>query len=222
MEESAASGGRYLHLLAGTPTPDSATGFPVRLYTVAGGRLALVRQIADGLFSVANDLAGHLYVLNLGQTSVSVIHENAPSEVDVVPAPPGKKDQDFDFYYPTWGAIAGAGVLPGVVFADHTDHWTVTRVFADGIPGRPRVVQGTWDLYRDFRYAGAAGGPYPSPTEPSACIVAHSIAIEWGGDYAYGLGVLSRAPPSLPPTAGLEPTPAGMPPRTSRPGGCGC
>ncbi len=203
----------HLYLLAATPTPDSASGFPVRVYTVTGKRPALVRQVAKGLFSVTDDLSGHLYVLSLKMNKLSVIYENAPEKVDVIPAPTRKgPDQGFDFYNPTWGAVAGPGVSPSVVFANWTDHWTVARIFAGAIPGQPRVVEGSWNLYRYFRYGGPGGGPYGSGTNPRACVVAYSIAIEWGGNYAYGLGVLSAAPPFMPSTAGLEPLSAGIPP----------
>lgn len=203
----------HLYLLAGTPTQDSASGFPVRLYSVSNGHLALVRQVAAGLFSVTNDLKGHLYVLNLKMSKLSVIHENAPEKIDAIPAPTREgPDHGFAFYSPTWGAVAGPGISSSVVFADWTDRWRVTRIFAHTARGEPRVARGSWNLYRYFRYGGSAGGPYGSGTNPRVCIVAHSIAIEWGGDYAYGLGVLSRAPPFLPLAAGLEPPSSGMPP----------
>jgi hypothetical protein len=191
-----------LYLLAGTPTPDGATGFPVRLYTVAGGRLALVRQIADGLFSVANDLAGHLYVLHLGMRKLSVIHENAPGEVDVVSAPPGiNPDQDFLFYYPTWGAVAGPGVSPSAVMATWTDHWTITRIYAHAPRGKPRITPGDWHLYLYYRYQGPSGGPYRQSTVPGGTIDDGRIMMPY--TLAPGVGYLGPTPPFLPPQAGV-------------------
>ncbi len=207
--------GGYLYLLAGTPTPDSASGFPVRLYTVAGTRLALVRQVAAGLFSVADDLSRHLYVLGLGLRALSVIHENAPGEIDVVPAPPQPKGRfaSFSFYYPTWGAISGPGVSPSAVFADWTDHWTVTRIYAHAPRGKLRIARGSWDLYRYFRYQGPGGGPRRQLTIPGGTIEDGRIMMPY--TLAAGVGYVGPTPPFLPPKAGAV---AGYP---DRPRGAG-
>ncbi len=196
--------------MTGTPTPDDMRGFPVRLYMVSSGRLALVRQIAAGLFSVANDLSGHLYVLSLGMGAISVIHENAPGEIDVVPAPAGNAITPiFQFYYQTWGAVAGPGVAPSAVFADWTNRWTVTRIFGDVTRGQPRIVRGSWDLYRYLQYQGPGGGPYPfTDTQPGGTVEDEKIMAPY--TLGPGVGYLGPTPPFLPPQAGVV---AGYPDR---------
>ncbi len=199
-----------MYLLAGTPTPDGIRGFPVCLYAVSSGRLALVRQVAAGLFSVANDLSGHLYVLSLGMGAISVIHENAPGETDVVPPPAGNAiTPTFQFYTQTWDAVAGPGVAPGVVYADWTNHWTVTRIFGDVTPGQPRIVRGSWGLYRYLQCQGPGGGPYSfSGTQPGGTIEDEKIMAPY--TLGPGVGYLGPTPPFLPPQAGVV---AGYPDR---------
>jgi len=209
-EGSAGSGSGYLYLLAGTPTLYSMYGYPVRLYTVSGGRLALVRQVSATLFAITDDLSGHLYVLGINRRAVSVIHENTPDTVDDVLPPKGKaKIPSFDFYYETWGAVAGPGIPAGVVFADwEGDRWTVTRVFGDATAGHARVTKGTWDLYRYFRYVGNGGGPYQY-VSPSAEIEDGRIMLPY--TLGPGEGDLGPIPSMVPPEAGVIPGYSGRP-----------
>ncbi|MGH9449992.1 MAG: hypothetical protein ACRD11_05555 [Terriglobia bacterium] len=195
--------GPYLYLLSGTPTQNAINGFPMRLYAASGARLALVRQVSTSLFAVANDLSGHLYVLDIGLRSLNVIHENAPREIDVVsPLAGSGSASGFSFYDQTWGAVAGAGVAPGVVYADWTNHWTVTRIFGNAIPGQPRIVPGTWRLYRYFQYLGSGGGPYSSTsTQPGGTIDDAEIMAPY--TLGPGAGYLGPKPPFLPSQAGV-------------------
>ncbi len=197
-----------LYLLAGTADIYGMPGYPVRLYTLSAGRLALVRQVCGSLFSVTDDLHGHLYVLNQNRSVLSVIHENAPEKVDVVPSPKGTMTSKilpfFGFYYPTWGAIAGPGVAPGIVYAggNSPTTWKVARVYGDAIPGRTQVAEGGWDLYRHFQFSGPGGGPsYENALSPGGTINHGQILTPYtlGGP---GRGDLGPTPPFLPPEAG--------------------
>jgi hypothetical protein len=200
-----------LYLLTGTPTRDSMYGFPVSLYTVSGGRLALVRQVSSGMSAIADDLVGHLYVFDVGMHTLSVIHENAPLKVDDILPPEVNPDlppdvtpelRYFSFYDPTFGAISGPDVPASAVFAggNSPTTWRVTRIFGDAIPGKPRLAEGSWDLYRYFRYEGPGGGPYyyilPGGTiEDGRIMMPYTL----GG----GQTELGPVPPFLPPEAGV-------------------
>ena len=198
----------HLYLFAGTPTIYSPDGFPVRLYSVANGRLVLARRIATGLTSVANDLAGHLYVLSLGMRDVTVIHENTPGEVDVVPAPPRLKGRiaRFSPVFDTWGAIAGPGVPPSAVFVGTSKgNWIVIRIYAREPSGESRVAFGSWNLYGNFRYAGNGGGPFQQFV-PAAVIIGGRLCIMRGRGPDSCRGVLGPTPPFLPSEAGAATT----------------
>lgn len=209
MRDDSGQGSEHLYLLAGTPTIHDTSGFPVRLYTASNGRLALVRKISSNLFSVADDLDGHFYVLGIDLRTLNVIHEDAPRDVDVVMSPNGDIRSGIlpfsAFYYPTWGAIGDPGVPPGVIYAGgtSTSTWRVGRVFADTAPGHARVTAGNWDLYRDFRYAGNGGGPYRS-VGVGAVIVDSTLVVKRGGNHVSGQGVLGPAPSFLPAEAGAH------------------
>lgn len=194
-------GNERLYLLAGTSTTNDVSGFPVQLYTTSSGRLGLVRKISSSLFSVTDDLDGRLYVLDIGFRTLNVIHENSPARVDVVSAPSGRgPTPHFEFYYPSWGAIRGPQGPPGIVFAYRTDHWTVMRILGDAVPGKPRIEEGNWDLYRYFQYEGPGGGPYryivPAGTIDDSRIMAPYTV-------APGRGYLGPTPPFLSAQAGV-------------------
>jgi hypothetical protein len=203
---NASTKAEHLYLLAGTADIYGAPGYPVRLYKLSSGRLALVRRVSPSLFSVTDDLHGHLYVLEQNRRRLMVIHENAPENVDVVPSPPMKgPDQGFSFYNMTWGAIAGPGVPPGIVYAggNSPTTWRVTRVLGDAIPGRPRIERGNWGLYRYLQYAGPGGGPaYENALGPGGTINHGQILMPYtiGGP---GHGDLGPTPPFLPSKAGI-------------------
>ena len=206
-ESSAGPGGGYLYLVAGTPAYGTYA-YPVRLYAVRGRRLTLIRQIAEGLYAVTDDLSGHLYVLNGNMSALSVIHENAPEGVDAIPSPNGTMASAIlpfsDSYDPTWGAVAGPGVPSGVVYAGGASPstWRVARVFGEAIPGQPRVTEGSWDLYRYFRYTGIGGGPYEQHIVPGGNIEEGKIMVPVG--LGPGMGMLGPTPPSLPRNAGAH------------------
>jgi hypothetical protein len=182
-------------------------GMPVTLYSVVNGRLALVRQVARGMFSIFDDLHGHLYVLTLRQQSMRIVHEDAPRVTDVVRSPPpgpNSKIPPFSVgYWGAWGAIAGAGVPPGVIYATWNGPalgWTVTRIYADAVAGRPRVVAGSWKLYRHLQYGGESDEVHVK-TSPGGGIVDHRVFI----GYTLGRpspGEVGPVPPRLPRDAG--------------------
>lgn len=83
--------GGHLYLLAGTPTNESAEGYPVTLYTVGPARtLVPLREITgreEGLYEVREDVENRLLYVSYpfgSPTAVSVVHEDSPSDADEV------------------------------------------------------------------------------------------------------------------------------------------
>ncbi|MGH9471449.1 MAG: hypothetical protein ACRD1M_01780 [Terriglobales bacterium] len=162
-------GAETVYLLAGTPTIDFSVSYPSTLYVVGRGqKLEAVRQVCAGLFDIRSDLAGTIYLMEDSQKSISLIHEDDPAKPDVIAlstlgTPDAPAGGGFSFNDASWGVVAGPGIAPSAVLPspDNPAHeWRVTRILAS--PSSPaRVTQAAGSVYKDFRYNGPGGGPYP-------------------------------------------------------------
>ncbi len=194
--------GRYLYLLAGTPTLNSPASFPVTLYTAGQSmRLRTVRRVAgpgEGLFSVYA-APGTLFVVfpHITSTTASLVHEARPLERDVVRFNPGGTAVDE-----TGAGVAVVGgrayaLLPLIRRTGRRElSVSLASVPARASPGGQRFGKNRWALYRRFRFYGQPGGAVGPATLPLAVIRSGRLVVQ-------------LSPPGRPPFRG-QPTVAGL------------
>lgn len=159
----------------------SGLAHPATLYGVSAGRAVPIRQIDAATFDVRSDLAGHIYVLDMHFTELSVVHTDDPQTVDVVPLNPSGRSKTLPFFWSAWGASAG----PMGAFALFPDRnggpWWITVVKGDRPERGVRVTKASdWGIYGQFRYSGAVSGPF-APTVPSGRVVSGAVVLPNAG-----------------------------------------
>ena len=194
--------GRYLYLLAGTPTLNSPASFPVTLYTVGQSmRLRTVRRIAgpgEGLFSVYV-APGTLFVVfpHITSTTVSVISEAHPRRRDVVRFNPGGAAVDETGAGVAVAAGQAYALLPLISRTGRRElSVSLASVPARASPGGRRFGEDRWALYRRFRFYGQPGGAVGPETVPTAVVRSGRL-------------VDQLSPPGRPPFRG-QPAAAGL------------
>lgn len=142
-----------VYFVAATPPQNnSPISYPAALYAIGAEKtLLLVRQFftSEQYFrDLGDDLHGKLYVA--GQNGVFIVHQDDPTREDFVPY------DNFDDF-PCWG-VARGDTTPSAMQYCFTDK--PMKVLGDAAPGKSRVSQGDWAVFKFLQYGGENGGPF--------------------------------------------------------------
>lgn len=206
-----------LFLLAGTPTTQGSSSYPVNLYSVTSkNRLELVRNIVSadaGLFSALDDEEGRIYVAfpHVTPTTVTVIHEEQPTAKDTVSFNPDAATLDNAAFGVSAGMDHASRLLCPLLREGRQESVRpsvgvyLVEVAGDRPKKGARVGSGDWSLYHSFRYEGSPGGPMGPGLVPLGYISGNHILIAisppgrpFGNAPSEGQIDVGLAPPSIP------------------------
>ncbi len=205
--------GRTLFLLAGTPTVDMMSAYPVNLYVVGSGRkLILAREIVPakaGLYSVLSGSSHAMYVLypHTSPDMVAVIHKSNPTLDDTLAVDPHHLAVDNTALGAGVGTRGGSYLLLPLLRRGSGSQVSVSllTVAAEGSSGGHRTAANEWSRYRSFRYQGSPGGPAGPGFVPLAYIKNGRVYVQvsprgrpFAGAPPQQQMALAPSPPSLP------------------------